>query len=133
MFYNDQPPSMILYQGLAAAALGLSKEAAERFDQLVDYGSKHLHDDGAVDFFAVSLPEFQVFDSQESIANAIHCHYMAGLGYLGRQKTGHCRDANRARRHFEEVIALDASHLGAVTHLALLKHCEQALEPVRSA
>ncbi|MFL5660530.1 MAG: DUF5107 domain-containing protein, partial [Ktedonobacteraceae bacterium] len=38
MFYNDQPPDMIFYQGLAWLKLGNLKQAKRRFNKLIDYG-----------------------------------------------------------------------------------------------
>ena len=36
-----------------------------------------------MDYFAVSLPDFLVFDDDLNGRNRIHCQYMAALGYLG--------------------------------------------------
>lgn len=54
MFYNDQPPDMIFYQGLAWLKLGNTKEAKRRFNRLIDYGEQHLFDNVKIDYFAVS-------------------------------------------------------------------------------
>ncbi|MNC21175.1 tetratricopeptide repeat protein [compost metagenome] len=83
MFYNDQPPEMIYYQGLALAKLGRAEESAARFRRLVEYGQEHLADEVRIDYFAVSLPDFLVFDDDLDRRNAIHCRFMMGLGYLG--------------------------------------------------
>ena len=37
-YYNDQPPDMIFYQGLAQRELGREGEALRRFERLVEYG-----------------------------------------------------------------------------------------------
>src|SRR5207237_8393777 len=58
MYYNDQPPDMIFYQGLAREKLGRVDEAGEIFQKLVDYGNAHLADEIKMDYFAVSLPTF---------------------------------------------------------------------------
>lgn len=110
MYYNDQPPEMIYYQGLARQKLGQSAAANRIFDKLVDYGRKHLNDDIEMDYFAVSLPDFLVFDESLNRLNQIHCHYMTALGHLG---LGH---SAAARDHFIRVLALDANHLGATLH-----------------
>ena len=44
-YYNDQPPEMIFYQGLAHRALGRESEAVRRFETLIGYGQAHLNDD----------------------------------------------------------------------------------------
>ncbi len=110
MYYNDQPPDMIFYQGLARRELGREAEAAAIFRRLVDYGQAHLDDDVQMDYFAVSLPTFLVFDEDLSLRNRIHCQYMMGLGYLG---LGNLAAAEHA---LEAVLALDANHQGALLH-----------------
>ncbi len=110
MYYNDQPPDTIFYQGLAWRKLGNEKEAKRRFNKLVDYGEKHLFDDVTFDYFAVSLPDFLVFDDDLNKRNQIHCHYMMGLGHLGLGRL------ERAMASFDEVLRLDPGHQGAAVH-----------------
>ena len=111
-YYNDQPPDMIFYQGLALHGLGRTAEAREIFQKLVDYGQAHLDDAVTMDYFAVSLPTFLVFEESLDQRNRIHCHYMLGLGYLG---LGHAH-AEQARQHLDQVLALEADHQGALFH-----------------
>ncbi len=115
MFYNDQPPDMIFYQGLAWRKLGDDREANRRFNKLVDYAEKHLFDDVKLDYFAVSLPDFLVFDDDLNLRNRIHCRYMRGLGLLGLARNG------EAAAELEEALRMDGNHLGAKIHL---KMCE---------
>jgi tetratricopeptide (TPR) repeat protein len=115
MFYNDQPPDMIFYQGLAWLKLGDTKHAMRRFNKLIDYGEQHLLDNVKIDYFAVSLPDFLVFNDDLNRRNEVHCHYMMGLGHLGMQELA------EARKHFAQVLALDASHQGAMIHLAMCR------------
>ena len=103
---------MIFYQGLARLKLGRREEANSTFTRLVDYGQTHLNDEVKVDYFAVSLPDFMVFDADLNKRNQKHCHYMMGLGYLG------LGDLPTAKEHLEAVLALDANHLGATLHLS---------------
>ncbi len=110
MYYNDQPPDMIFYQGLARKELGRDAEATALFQRLVNYGQAHLDDDVQMDYFAVSLPTFLVFDEDLNARNRVHCHYMMGLGYLG---LGNLIEAERA---FDAALALDANHQGALLH-----------------
>lgn len=112
MYYNDQPPDMIFYQGLARKQLGQDAQAREIFQKLVDYGGAHLNDDIKMDYFAVSLPTFLVFDQDLNERNHIHCEYMMALGYLGLS------DAANARTHFDHVLEMDANHQGALLHRA---------------
>ncbi|MGH9160413.1 MAG: DUF5107 domain-containing protein, partial [Vicinamibacteraceae bacterium] len=62
MFYNDQSPDTLFYQGLALGRLNRHARARQRFEVLARFGQQHLDDDVSVDYFAVSLPEFLVFD-----------------------------------------------------------------------
>jgi tetratricopeptide (TPR) repeat protein len=111
VFYNDQPPEMIFYQGLALIKLGKVNQGRERFNKLIDYGEKHLCDQVAIDYFAVSLPDFLIFDEDLNKKNKIHCHYLMGLGYLG------IGNIKTAEEEFKEVLQMDVSHQGAITHL----------------
>ncbi|MBB6733613.1 DUF5107 domain-containing protein [Cohnella zeiphila] len=114
MYYNDQPPDMIFYQGLAWSKLGVEKEAKRRFNKLIDYAEKHLNDDVKFDYFAVSLPDFLVFEDDLNRRNRIHCRYMRGLGLLGLGRD------DEAAEELRQVLAMDANHPGARIHLALI-------------
>ena len=114
-YYNDQPPDMIFYQGLARAKLGDHQGAQLVFQKLVDYGHSHLDDDISIDYFAVSLPSFLVFDEDLSRRNRIHCHYMMALGYLGLEAH------EQAAREFGAVLGLEPHHLGATIHRRMLR------------
>jgi len=74
---------MIYYQGLARRSLGQEDEAECIFQKLVEYGRNHWHDEVQMDYFAVSLPDFLVFEQDLDLRNKIHCHYMMALGYSG--------------------------------------------------
>ncbi|MCX6080815.1 MAG: DUF5107 domain-containing protein [Chloroflexi bacterium] len=114
IFYNDQPPDMIFYQGLAHLKLKRSSEAGVIFGKLLNYGKTHMDDEIEIDYFDVSLPDFLVFDVDLNQRNRLHCHYMLGLGYLGLGNLA------MAKEHFDAVLVLDASHLGASLHLRLI-------------
>lgn len=110
MYYNDQPPEMIFYQGMARLALGQREAAQAVFEQLVAYGREHLNDDVQMDYFAVSLPDFLVFDADLNRRNRVHCRYMMALGWLGLGA------GDAAARHFAEVLVEQPDHVGAATH-----------------
>jgi len=114
MFYNDQPPDMIFYQGLAQEKLGRTAEAREIFEKLVDYGERHMNDEIKIDYFAISLPDFLVFEEDLDEKNRVHCHYMIALGKAGLGEYA------SAQQQFEEVLRLDKNHLGAVLHKQLV-------------
>lgn len=112
-YYNDQPPDKIFYQGLAREKLGELDEAQGIFQRLLDYGRQHLTEQIQMDYFAVSLPDFLVFDDDLQLRHEIHCHYMMALGYLG------LRSRSSAEGELATVLAMDAYHLGATRHLPL--------------
>ncbi|MCM3782381.1 DUF5107 domain-containing protein [Neobacillus mesonae] len=110
VYYNDQPPEMIYYQGLAWKKLENAKEAGRRFNKLIDYAEKHLFDDVKIDYFAVSLPDFLVFEDDLNRRNVVHCRYMMALGLLGMER------AAEASEQFRKVLELDPNHQGAIIH-----------------
>ncbi|WP_462409327.1 tetratricopeptide repeat protein [Neobacillus sp. Marseille-QA0830] len=115
MYYNDQPPEMIFYQGMSWLKLKNEREARRRFHKLIDYAEKHLFDDVIIDYFAVSLPDFLVFEDDLNKRNRIHCHYMRGLGFLGLNQF------KMAQEQFDQALHLDPSHQGARIHQSLMK------------
>ncbi|MBX3435648.1 MAG: DUF5107 domain-containing protein [Pirellulales bacterium] len=119
-FYNDQPPEMVYYQAAALHALGDVDEAALRFQTLVDYGRDHRNDVPEIDFFAVSLPDFLVFDADLALRNELHCRYMEALGRLG------LGDLNGADQQFTAILELDVNHQGAIIHRSRNPHPQKA-------
>jgi len=110
MYYNDQPPDKLLYQALALRKLGDPVAANERFERLVDFGRRHLCDTPAIDYFAVSLPDFLIFEEDLNLRNRQHCQYLIGLGCLGRGELAAAREA------FDGVLEINPAHAGAVVH-----------------
>lgn len=107
MYYNDQPPEMIYYQGLALLKLGRQKEAYGRFNKLIAYGEAHLFDEMKIDYFAGSLPDLLIFEEDLSRKNVSHCLFMKGLGHLGRKET------QRVEECFEEIRTKDSGFYDA--------------------
>ena len=95
MYYNDQPPETLYFQGMAWRELGDEARAAERFQSLIAYAAKHMEDDVEMDYFAVSLPDFLVFDVDLCEKNRLHCLFMQVLGQEGLGDTA-ARDAARS-------------------------------------
>ena len=110
MFYNDQPPESIYYQGLAWQKLGNVKEANRRFNKLIDYAERHMYDHIRMDYFAVSLPDFLVFDDDLNQRNEEHCRYMRALGLLGLGRT------SEAKLELERILEKNPNHQGAIIH-----------------
>lgn len=113
MFYNDQPPETIFCQGIALRRLGREHEANERFDRLISYADRHMDDAVKIDYFAVSLPDFLVFDEDLNKKNKVHCLFMKALGLLGKE------DAEKASAYFKEAYSLEKYHFGLNSYLKL--------------
>jgi len=116
MFYNDQQPDKIFYQGLALIKLGRKPEAKSIFENLIAYGQQHMEDDVKLNYFAISLPNMLIWEDDLNILNKIHCSYLIGLGNLGLKKF---KNASIA---FENVIEQDLHNLPAVIHLIIAKN-----------
>ena len=110
MYYYDQPADMILYQGLSCQKLGRPVEGKARFHKLVDYGERHMYDHMRIEYFAVSLPDFLIFEENLDDKNRAHCHYLIGLGCLG------LGEEKRAAKSFKEALRLDPNHLNALRY-----------------
>lgn len=111
MYYYDQPAEMILYQGLAKEKLGDRKGANSRYYRLLDYGEQHVRDEFKMDYFAVSMPDMSVFDTDMDAKNVAHCYYVMGLAYLGLGNSA------SAEKCFKKVLAVDCTHLNATVFL----------------
>lgn len=105
MYYNDQPADMILYQGLAYLKLGKVREAKSRFYRLIDYGEQHLEDQVKIEYFAVSLPDFLIFDEDYTAKNRAHCYYLMALGNMG------LGNQEKAAGFLKEATAIEPSHM----------------------
>ena len=110
MYYNDQPPEMIYYQGLAHLQLRNTEEAHLRFQKLVDYGRQHLEDVVKTDYFAVSLPDLLIFEEDLSERNRKHCLFMMSLGLRG---LGREAEADACTK---QLLAMDNAHQGIRIH-----------------
>ena len=114
MYYNDQPPETIFYQGMALLKLGRTDEANERFDKLIAYADEHIDDEISLDYFAVSLPDLLVFDEDLNIKNKLHCMFMKSLGLYGKGKK------EQSNKLFEKALGIDPNTFQIATHYNLL-------------
>lgn len=85
-YYNDQPSDYIYYQGLALYALGDIENAENSFYQLIAFGEKHIADKIEYDFFAVSMPELEVYQDDIQKRNDDYCRYLIYLGKKGLEE-----------------------------------------------
>ncbi len=114
MYYNDQQPDKIFYQGLALRKLGKEPEARSRFNKLLKYGEKQLFVPFKMDYFAVSLPDLLIFEEDLQKRHEQHCHYLMALGHLGLE------NKSKAKAEFEKVLFDDLYHIGALVNQKLL-------------
>ena len=114
IFYNDQQPDKIFYQGLALQKLNRNEEANVRFKNLINYGNDHMNDEVKLDYFAISLPDLLIWEEDLNDINKIHCNYLIGLGELG------LNNQEKANNSFAKVIAMDLYHLPAHLHSKLI-------------
>lgn len=110
MYYNDQPADMIYYQGLAKEKLGRPTEARGKFYKLLDYGEQHMFDKMKVEYFAVSLPDFLIFEDDLDKRNKAHCYYLIGLAKMGLGEN------EAAARAFTNAIELEPTHANAIRY-----------------
>jgi tetratricopeptide (TPR) repeat protein len=115
IFYNDQHPDKIFYQGLALIRLNRMEEARFRFNRLKEFGEVHLKDHVKIDYFAVSLPDLRIWDENLDQRNEINSRYLMGLGLLGLGQT------EAAKEQLRQVLSLDVNHQGARLHLAQMQ------------
>ncbi len=111
LYYNDQPSDFIFYQGLACRELGWEERAKKAFHQLQTFGERHLFDEVGYDYFAVSLPEIDVFQEDIGLRNELYCNYLRALGALGLGDTG------KAERLLTQILERQADYQGAIAHL----------------
>ncbi len=85
--YNDQSSGYIYYQGLAFHALDADEKAKKSFHPLIIFGERHIFDRVEDDFFAVSLPEGEGYQTDAQKAHDKYCRLME-LGQKGLEQMG---------------------------------------------
>lgn len=110
VYYNEQPSDFIYYQGLAFRELGEEERARKSFHQLIIFGEKHVFDRVKYDYFAVSMPELEVFQDDIALRNRQYCNYLRALGCLGLGRR------SEAARLLDDVLAKQKDYQGAIAH-----------------
>lgn len=82
-YYYDQSADVLFFQALAKAALGRTDEATSIFSSIVEYAEDHKEDIVGFDYFAVSLPDLQMWTDDLTVKNRAHCFYLKALGLEG--------------------------------------------------
>lgn len=114
MYYNDQPPETIFYQGMALLKLGDTEDAYNRFNKLISYANSHMNDNITIDYFAVSLPDLLVFEEDINMKNKLHCLFMKALGLYGLGQE------NESKALFEQALKINCNTFQLATHYQLL-------------
>lgn len=114
LYYNDQPSDFIFYQGLANHELGREEAARKAYHQLIIFGEKHMFDEVSYDFFAVSLPEIEVYQDDLALRNIQYCNYLRALGAIG------LGEKEKALTLLDGILAKQADHQGALSHKKLI-------------
>lgn len=109
--YKPEKLQMNYYQGLAMIKLGKKKEAEKIFNGLIKYAQEKSEIDARIDYFAISLPEFLIFEQDLNEINRGHCYYLMGLGYLG------LKNREKAKEYFEKTLELDINHQEVISIL----------------
>lgn len=116
VYYNDQPPQMMYYAAMAIKAIGDEATARKRFETFLSYADQHREDEMKIDYFAVSLPDFLIFNADLNKKNKVHCSYMEALGYLG------LGNAAKAAECARKGLELDPAHQGLLEIYYLYKN-----------
>ena len=105
LYYNDAKPDKIFYAALCHQRLGDDTQADQLLNRLVQFGEEHLDDHVRMDYFAVSLPDLQIWDADLDRKNRVHCNFMMALGHTG---LGH---SELALRYLREALREDINHI----------------------
>lgn len=82
-YYNDQPSDYIYYIGLAFIELNMENKARQAFKNLISFGKDNLNYPVEYDFFAVSMPELEVYQDDIQKRNDDYCKMLIELGEKG--------------------------------------------------
>ncbi len=69
-----------------------------------------MYDRMRVSYFAVSLPDFLIFDDDLDQRNQAHCHYLIGLARMG------LGDTKAAAEAFDRAVRLEPAHQNAIRY-----------------
>ncbi len=103
-YYNDQPVDYLFYQAMSFQKLGQVDKAEAMFKSFIDWANTHRHDEVKSDFFAVSLPDLVVLDSDAQSQHTQHCLFVSALGYLG------LGEISKFKQNINELIEINPSH-----------------------
>ncbi len=114
LYYHDQPSDIMLYQGLAHAELGNETDAKRVFYKMKSFGERHIFDSFEHDYFAVSLPELDIFPEDMQLKNELYCEYLISLSMIG------LKSYDEAEKKLKLICDKQPHHQGALQHLSFL-------------
>lgn len=77
--YKPEKLQMNYFQALANAKLGDEVRKVEIIDELENIATEKIKINAQIDYFAISVPEFSIFDVDLNIINKAHCYYLLAL------------------------------------------------------
>lgn len=98
---------MTYYEGLAFRELGDEQAATQKFRELCDFAAGQVQAEAKIDYFAMSLPNFLLFEDDLSRRNRVEGLFLKGLASLG------LGEMSEAEKSLREALSLDVNHLGA--------------------
>ena len=98
---------MSYYRALSYLELDMRKEAEDLLLEIKNYAKEKLKEEAKIDYFATSLPLLLVFEDDLDALNQCNSKYLLALAEYG------LGDHQRARKLFQEVLAMNAMHMGA--------------------
>lgn len=66
---------------------------------------RHLRDEVKMDYFAVSLPDFLIFDEDYTKKNQAHCYYLMALANIG------LGNQEKAEEFLKKALVIEPSHM----------------------
>lgn len=106
--YTEPRPELYFYRTMAYRKLGDERAAISGFNTMINYCEEHIDDKPQIDYFAIALPEFDVFDGDLERENFVHCCFVAALGYTGKGMK------EKAAEYIERGLDADCSHQGLI-------------------
>ena len=115
LYYNDRSSDYMYYAGLAFAETGDIRLSKKAFHQLVSFGETHVFDEVGYDYFAVSLPEIEMYQDELCARNRKYCKYLMALGHAGLGET------EKALCYVKEILAEQPDEQGALNLASLIQ------------
>ncbi|MFA0088201.1 DUF5107 domain-containing protein [Vibrio sp. 10N.261.51.F12] len=124
-YYNDQPADYLFFKALAMVQSGRSEQATQVFNDMLVWGKEHISQKVERDFFAVSLPDLIVFDSDIEVTHRVHCLFVQYMGAVGLEIL--TNQSHSSEDLYAQINSLDCAH----NKLDLIRSSQELIaEPV---